>query len=201
MATTAGSLQRRPLVLADAVPGRHARDAAFVTGGALLTAALAQVALHVPPSPVPVTGQTLAVVLVGAGLGARRGAAALALYLLLGLFLPFYADGGSGASVVWGPSGGYLLGFVLAAFVVGAIAERGGDRRVAGAFAAFVAGQLVVFGFGLAGLRLAVGESWSWTVHNGFTVFIAGGLIKAAIAAAIIPSAWQIVGGIESRWR
>src|SRR5688500_11387985 len=98
----------RPVVLADALPGARVRDALLVVGGALLVALLAQVAFPIPPSPVPVTGQTLAVGLVGASLGARRGASALAVYLVLGLFLPFYAEGESGWDVVWGSNGGYL---------------------------------------------------------------------------------------------
>jgi biotin transport system substrate-specific component len=187
------------LVLADVLPGTRARDLALVVAGAALTALLAQVAVHVPGSPVPVTGQTLAVGLVGATLGARRGAAALMLYLLAGLALPVYADGSSGWSVLWGPSGGYIVGFVLAAGVIGRVAELGGDRRILGAFAAFVVGQLIIFACGLAGLKIAVGESWSWTVHNGFTIFILGGLIKAAVGAAVLPSAWQLVRRTDGR--
>jgi biotin transport system substrate-specific component len=182
-------------VLADAVPGARTRDVALVVAGAALTALLAQVAVHVPGSPVPVTGQTLAVGLVGATLGARRGVSALMLYLLAGLALPVYADGASGWSVVWGPSGGYLVGFVLAAGVIGRLAERGGDRRVLTAFLAFVVGQALVFACGLIGLKLAVGQTWGWTVHNGFTIFLLGGLIKAVVGAAVLPSAWQLVRG------
>jgi biotin transport system substrate-specific component len=183
---------RRSLVLADALPGTLVRDVALVAGGALLTALFAQIAIDVPPSPVPVTGQTLAVGLVGATLGARRGMASLFLYLLLGLALPFYADGGSGWHVVWGASGGYLVGFVVAAGAIGWLAERGADRRALAAFAAFCAGQLIVFAFGLAGLKLAVDQSWSWTIHNGFTIFLVGGLIKAAVGAVVLPSAWHL---------
>jgi biotin transport system substrate-specific component len=182
----------RPLVLADVVPGARVRDAVLVVSGTALTAALAQIAFSVPPSPVPVTGQTLAVGLVGATLGARRGGLALALYLLAGLALPIYADGDHGWSVVWSASGGYLIGFVVAAWAIGRLAERGADRRVRQAFLAFVAGQLIIFAFGLAGLKIAVGESWGWTIHNGFTIFIVGGLIKAAIGAIVLPSAWQL---------
>jgi biotin transport system substrate-specific component len=186
-------------VLADALPGERVRDAALVLGGAGLTALLAQVAIDIPPSPVPVTGQTLAVGLVGATLGARRGAAALGLYLLLGLVLPFYADGASGWDVVWGPSGGYLVGFVIAAGVIGGLAERGADRKALAAFVAFVVGQLIVFAFGLAGLKLATGQDWGWVVHNGFSIFIVGGLMKAAIGAAVLPSAWALVRRAERK--
>ena len=112
-------------MLADALP---VRDAVLVVSGALLTALFAQIAINVPASPVPITGQTLAVGLVGASLGARRGASSLALYALLGLFLPFYADGESGWDVVWGASGGYIIGFIFAAGLIGWMAEHGADR-------------------------------------------------------------------------
>jgi biotin transport system substrate-specific component len=189
----------RGRVLTDAIPGARARDVALVLAGAALTALLAQVSIKVPGSPVPVTGQTLAVGLVGATLGARRGTAALLLYLLAGLVLPVYADGSSGWSVVWGPNGGYLVGFVIAAWAIGEIAERGGDRRVLSAFTAFVVSQLIVFAFGLAGLKIATGQDWGWVVHNGFTVFIVGGLIKAAVGAAVLPSAWRLVQKLSAR--
>ena len=182
----------RPLVLADVVPGARVRDAVLVVAGTALTAALAQIAFSIPPSPVPVTGQTLAVGLVGATLGARRGGLALALYLAAGLALPVYADGAHGWDVVWSASGGYLVGFIVAAWAIGRLAEHGADRRVRQAFLAFVVGQLIVFAFGLAGLKIAVGESWGWTIHNGFTIFIVGGIIKAAVGAVVLPSAWQL---------
>jgi biotin transport system substrate-specific component len=196
--SAAGALPR-DAVLADAIPGARVRDAALVLGGALFTALLAQVSFMIPPSPVPVTGQTLAVGLVGATLGARRGALALALYVALGLVLPVYADGEQGWDVVWGPTGGYLIGFVVAAAAVGALAERGADRRVVATFLAFVAGQLIIFAFGLTGLKISVGESWSWTIHNGFEIFIVGGLIKALVGAAVLPSAWRLVRRTKRR--
>jgi biotin transport system substrate-specific component len=185
----------RQTVLADAFP--RVGDAVLVSGGALLTALLAQISIDVPGSPVPITGQTLAVGLVGATLGARRGASSLGLYALLGLFLPVYADGESGWDVVWGASGGYIVGFIFAAGVIGWLAEHGADRRVVLAFLAFVVGQLVIFAFGLAGLKLAAGEPWGWTIHNGFTIFIVGGLVKAAIGALALPGAWRIVRSFE----
>jgi biotin transport system substrate-specific component len=195
-APSAAALPRFP-VLADALPGARVRDAVLVLGGALLTALFAQISIDVPPSPVPITGQTLAVGLVGATLGARRGASSLGLYALLGLFLPFYADGESGWDVIWGASGGYIVGFIAAAAVIGRLAEHGADRRVAMAFLAFVLGQLVIFAFGLVGLKIAVGESWGWTIHNGFAIFIVGGLVKAVVGAVALPSAWRIVRRFE----
>lgn len=194
---TAPTLPRRGVVLADAIPGARVRDVVLVLAGALLTALLAQVAIPVPPSPVPVTGQTLAVGLVGATLGARRGTAAMVLYAALGLFLPVYAEGSSGWDVITGASGGYIVGFIFATGVVGWLAERGADRKVVTAFLAFVVAQAIVFGFGLAGLKLSVGQDWGWTVHNGFSLFIVGGIIKAIVGAIALPSAWNIVRRFE----
>jgi biotin transport system substrate-specific component len=187
----------RPAVLADVIPGARVRDAVLILSGALLTALFAQISIDVPPSPVPITGQTLAVGLVGACLGMRRGAASLALYVVMGLFLPFYADGESGWHVVWGASGGYLIGFVFAAAFVGWMAEHGASRSALLAFGAFVVGQLIIFAFGLVGLKISVGETWGWTIHNGFSIFIVGGLVKAAIGAAALPSAWGLVRRFE----
>jgi biotin transport system substrate-specific component len=198
-ATPAAAALSRPTVLADAIPGDRVRDVALVVGGALLTALFAQIAINVPGSPVPITGQTLAVGIVGASLGARRGASSLGLYALLGLFLPFYSEGSSGWDVIWGASGGYIIGFIVAAGVIGWLAEQGADRKPVLAFLAFIVGQAIVFAFGLAGLKLAVGESWSWTLHNGFVVFLFGGVVKALIGAAVLPSAWRLVRRVEKR--
>ena len=187
----------RPVVLADVIPGARVRDAILIVSGALLVALFAQIAINVPPSPVPITGQTLAVGLVGASLGARRGAASLALYVVLGLFLPFYADGESGWSVVWGASGGYLIGFVFAAWFVGWMAEHGADRVPLLAFVTFVVGQLIIFVPGLIVLKISVGETWGWTIHNGFSIFIVGGLVKAALGAIALPGAWALVRRFE----
>ena len=180
----------RPLVLADALP---LRDAVLVAGGAGLTIIGAQIAIHIPPSPVPVTGQTLAVVVAGAALGARRGAASQLLYVLLGLFLPVYSDGASGIDVIWGATGGYIVGFVLAAYIVGALAERGADRRPAIAFLAFAGGQLAIFAIGVPWLKVSTGISWGDAIHNGFAIFIVGGLIKAVLAGIATPAAWRLV--------
>jgi biotin transport system substrate-specific component len=187
----------RGAVLADVLPGARVRDAILVISGALLTALFAQISIDVPPSPVPITGQTLAVGLVGATLGMRRGMASLALYVLMGLFLPFYADGDSGWHVVWGASGGYLVGFIFAAAFVGWMAEHGADRSPLLAFVTFVIGQLIIFVPGLIVLKISVDESWSWTIHNGFSIFIVGGLVKALIGAIALPSAWRLVRRFE----
>jgi biotin transport system substrate-specific component len=188
-----------PLVLADVVAGTRARDAVLVAAGAGLTVLGAQITIPVPPSPVPVTGQTLAVVIAGAALGARRGAASQLLYVLLGLLLPVYADGASGAHVIWGSTGGYLIGFVVAAGLIGFAAEHGADRRPLMAAATFAAGQLVVFAIGVPWLKVAAGLSWGDAIHYGFAVFIVGGIVKAILAAGVTPSAWRLARRVDGR--
>lgn len=194
MGVSAGSLSpRRPLVLADVVPRSLARDATLVLAAALLTAACAQISIPVPGSPVPVTGQTFAVILTAAALGARRGAAGQALYVGLGLFLPFYSDGESGPTYALGATGGYLAGFVVAGWVVGALAERGGDRTPPRALPVFAAGQLVIFGLGVPWLAVSADLTLTEAIDKGFVPFIVGGLLKAALAAALLPAAWALV--------
>lgn len=189
----------RRAVLADVLPGARTRDAVLVCAGALLTVLGAQISVHVPPSPVPITGQTLAVVIAGAALGARRGASSQLLYVTLGLFLPVYADGAQGFDVIWGATGGYLIGFVVAAWLVGRLAELGADRRPLLAFAAFCAGQLAIFGIGVPWLKVSTGMPWSDAIHYGFAIFIVGGLIKAAIGAVAVPAAWRGVRKLEQQ--
>jgi biotin transport system substrate-specific component len=184
-------------VLADAIPGARVRDVLLVIAGALLTAACAQVSIHVPGSPVPVTGQTFAVVLAGASLGSVRGGLSQLLYLGLGLVAPVYAGGTQGSGVLFGASGGYIFGFVLAGFVIGAIAQHGGDRRVVSAFAAFALGQLIIFGIGVPWLKVSASLSWGNAIHEGFTIFILGGVIKAALAGLLTPSAWRLLGALN----
>lgn len=187
--STAVEAPRVP-VLADAFASSRVRTALLVLGGALFTALMAQIVI--PMSPVPMTGQTLAVMLVGSALGARRGAAALTLYVVMGFLLPVYAEGGSGIETIYGASGGYLIGFIVAAYLVGWLAEHGSDRKVLSAFVSFVVGQMVIFGFGLIVLKLSLDMSWAETIHSGFTVFIIGGLVKAAFGAALMPAAWKL---------
>jgi biotin transport system substrate-specific component len=197
--TAIAPTRRLPFVLGDTLPGARVRDAFLVAGGAGLTTLGSQVAVHIPPSPVPVTGQTLAVVIAAASLGARRGAASQVLYLLLGLALPVYADGASGFGVIWGATGGYLIGFVLAAAAIGWAAERGADRRALSAIATFAAGQLIVFGIGVPWLKVATGMDWSTALHDGFAIFIVGGLIKAVLAGLGTPLAWRLTRRVDRR--
>ena len=180
-------------VLADSFASSLVRNAVLVFGGALFMVLCQQISIAVPPSPVPITGGTLGVMLIGSALGSKRGVSAMALYLMMGLFLPVYSEGREGFEVlVNSASSGYFLGFLVSAYVVGWLAERGGDRMFLTAFASFVFAQLIIFGFGLAGLKLYSGEDWSWVIHNGFTIFIIGGLVKAAIGAIAMPAAWKL---------
>lgn len=184
-----------PRVIADVIPVSRVRDVALVVGAALLTAVCAQIVVFIPGSPVPITGQTFAVLLSGAALGARRGSLAMGLYLLLGLVgLPVYSDGGAGVEVVWGATGGYLVGFIVAAYVVGRLAEASLDRSLWKALPVFTVGSLVVFAFGVPWLAVAVDAGIWEALALGFVPFIPGGIVKALAAAALLPAAWRLVG-------
>ncbi|MBT2501777.1 biotin transporter BioY [Curtobacterium sp. ISL-83] len=189
-ALTAPRLSAAPRPLADAVlPRTLVTSTALVLGGAVLTAAAAQVS--VPLWPVPITGQTLAVLLVGSALGARRGAASMLVYALLGLVgLPVFAAGTSGAGVLFGASGGYVVGFVAAAAVVGWVADRFGDRPLRTAILSCTLGTVVTFGFGLAWLAVVLGTDLQQTLAYGLYPFIVGGVVKALFGAAVIRLGW-----------
>ena len=194
MAASSPALPSRPLVLADLVPAVRARDAGLVALGVLFTALLAQVAVPVPGSPVPITGQTLAVVLTAASLGPLRGTAVQVFYILAALVgLPFYSDASSGYEVVFGATGGYVFGFIPAAYLIGLAAKHGADRKLWKSLPLFVAGQAVIFAVGVPWLAVSTGQSLTWALENGFYPFILGGIVKALIAAIVLGGAWQIV--------
>ena len=183
----------RPLVLADLVPAVRARNVVLVALGVLFTALLAQVSVPVPGSPVPVTGQTLAVVLTAASLGPARGVAVQAVYILAALVgLPFYSEASGGWDVVVGATGGYVFGFIPAAYLIGLAARHGADRRFRTSVPLFVAGQAVVFAVGVPWLALATGMSAAQALEAGFYPFILGGLVKAAVAATVLGGAWRM---------
>ena len=187
----------RGMVLGDVVPGARVRDVLLVLAGACLTALGAQVTIHTGASPVPITGQTLGVVIAGAALGSRRGMLSQLLYVVAGLLLPVYSDGASGIHVIWGATGGYLIGFIVAAWIVGRMAEGGADRRFGSATIAFALGQLSIFAIGVPWLKVSTGMDWSTAIHDGFTVFIIGGIIKAVLAGVLAPAAWRVVKKID----
>ncbi len=195
-------LERQDTVLSDAVlPDVRARNAILVVGGALLVAVLAQVRIPLGFTPVPITLQTFGVVLVGASLGAGRGALSLFLYVLLGAVgLPFYAGGQGGLEHAFGSTSGYLVGFVLAAGLVGWLARMRADRKVWKAFLAFQLGSLVIFACGLAGLMITLGLSLPEAAKLGWLPFIPGDLLKTAAASLLFPGAWLAVSRFAPRW-
>ncbi|GAA4801287.1 biotin transporter BioY [Streptomyces ziwulingensis] len=188
--STATALARPGQVLADLLPASRVRDAALVVGGAALTGLAAQLAVPVPGSPVPVTGQTFAALLVGTTLGARRGVFALALYALAGLAgLPWFAAGGSGLTV----SFGYVLGMLLAAVAVGSLARRGADRSTWRTAGTMLLGEAIIYAVGVPYLALAADMSLSAAVAAGLTPFLIGDAVKAALAMGVLPTAWKLV--------
>jgi biotin transport system substrate-specific component len=181
-------------VIAGAVlPKSRATTLALIVSFALLTALAAQVRIPLPFTPVPITGQTFAVLMAGAVLGRGAGAASQGLYLLLGLVFPFYAGGASGWSYATGATGGFLVGFVAAAWVVGALAERHQDRTLATAIPAFLTGSVVIYLIGVPWLANVLGVSWTRAVELGLAPFVVGDLAKAVLAGAMLPAAWKLI--------
>ena len=167
-------------------------DLALVTGGSVFIALAARIAIPLPFSPVPITGQTLAVLLVGALLGSRQGAISLLLYLLEGAVgLPVFAGGTGGLVRLLGPTGGYLVGFVAAVFVTGWLAERQWDRRFRSNFLAMLVGNIVIYVFGLPWLACFVGADKALAL--GLYPFIPGDLVKLVIATMALPSGWRLL--------
>jgi len=185
----------RSLTLADVVLPRAGAvpNALLVFGASLVTAAAAQLAVPVPWSPVPITGQTFAVLLTGALLGSRRAFLAQALYLAEGsLGLPFFAGGAAGAATLFGPTGGYLIAFPFAAAITGWLCARGWDRRFPTMIAAMLLGSAVIFALGLAGLSRFVPQDR--LLAAGLWPFVPGDLVKGTLAALAFPGAWRMIG-------
>lgn len=183
-----------PLTLADLLPRARLRTPALVVGFALLTALAAQITFPLPWTPVPVTGQTFAVLLTGAALGWRRGAAAQLLYVALGAVgLPFYAEGASGWEAATGATGGYLLGFVLTAALVGALAERRQDRSVLTSVPAMLAGTALTYLCGVTWLAHSLGVDAATAMELGLIPFVIGDAVKLAAAGLVLPAAWKLV--------
>lgn len=169
-------------------------DAVLVLAGTGFVALAAQVSIGLPFTPVPITGQTFAVVLVGASLGALLGLASLGLYLLVGaLGAPVYADGNHGWDVLTGPTGGYIVGFVLAAIVTGWLAQQRWDRRFSSAVAAMLTGNVLIYAVGLPWLADDQDLGFKDTMAEGLAPFIPGDLLKLYLAAALLPGAWRLV--------
>jgi biotin transport system substrate-specific component len=189
-----------PVTLGERISAR-ARHVALMVAGALFIAITAQ--LVIPLTPVPITGQTLGVLLVGGALGSKRGGFSTLLYVVMGFFLPVYAAhtqgietiiGSTGGHLVLGATGGYKIGFVFAAALVGRLAELGWDRNFLGAVAAFVIGNLVIYAIGVPWLMLATGLGINGGIAAGLTPFLVGDALKIIAAAALFPAAWWVVG-------
>jgi biotin transport system substrate-specific component len=185
-AATTASADRR--VLADLVPGGLVRDVLLVSGAAVLTGLAAQVSI--PLWPVPVTLQTLTVLLAGAALGPLRGGLSMGLYLVVGAAgVPWFAEQNSGLGFV---TLGYVIGFVLAATLVGWLARRGADRTFRGTIGAMVAGNLVIYAVGVPYLAWALGIDLAEAIRLGALPFLVGDALKILIAAGLLPAAWRL---------
>jgi biotin transport system substrate-specific component len=188
--STAVAPARTGQVLADLLPASRVRDIALVVGGAALTGLAAQIAVPVPGSPVPVTGQTFAALLVGTALGAGRGVTSLALYALAGLLgVPWFANGTSGVGV----SFGYILGMILASAAVGALARRGADRSVLRMAGTMLVGEAIIYAVGVPYLAATADITLASAVAVGLTPFLIGDALKAALAMGALPTAWKLL--------
>jgi len=207
--TLTGVLHQR----ASSRASQFAMSAILVVAGAALTALAAQVKVFLPFTPVPVTGQTFAVLLMGAGLGARRGMASQGLYVTAGLAgLPVFVGGTHGYQVLWGPRGGYLLGFVLAAGLAGRLAESGWDRRPHSAIGGLILANLVIYAAGLPWLWAFAGHALrssatipasfrgsaiTATLYAGFVPFVVGDALKLLLAGSLLPGTWALIEKVQ----
>lgn len=191
-------------VLADLIPAVWWRTMALVAGGVLLTAAASQIRIPLGFTPVPINGATFAVMVVGASLGAARASATMGLYLLAGIVgLPFFADAQSGWTYATGATGGYLLSYFVAAVLLGALAERGNDRRVRTAIPSMLAATAVIYVLGALWLAHTLdvpvfgAEGSAWAL--GVRPFLAGDAIKLVLAGLALPTAWKLAGTARRR--
>ena len=183
-----------PIRLGERVNAR-VRDISLVVAGALLIYLTARISFLVPGSPVPISGQTFGVLLVGGALGFRRGLIGVGLYVLLGVIgLPFFAEGKGGLTVMWGATGGYLIGFVVAGALVGRLAELGWDRKIGGAIGAMLLGNALIYVIGLPWLGVVTSSTPEETIALGLTPFLFGDALKLVLAAVLFPVAWWVVG-------
>lgn len=191
--------QTRNLTFIDTVISRsRVSDVALVLAGVVLVALSAQVELYVPPVPVPFTLQTLAVLLIGATYGAARGAITLSAYALVGLIgFPVFTNGGSGLEVLFGATGGFIIGFIFAAALIGKLAELKWSSNILKMIASYVLSSIVIYSIGIAVLAMV---AYSSDLQKAFTVmipFLAWDAVKAIIAGALLPSAWALVKAVK----
>ncbi len=174
-------------------------DAALVLGGALFVALFAQLSIRLPFTPVPITGQTFAVLLVGGALGTVCGSLSMGLYALMGIIgLPVYADHAHGWSIVSGATGGYIFGFLVAGALVGYLADKGWDQRFATSGTMMLIGNTFIFLFGCIWLQHVLHTNLEKTLEYGLYPFVPGEILKLYLAAALLPGAWALVRKIRS---
>ena len=177
-----------PRVLADFASRTAIAQIALVVGGAAFVGIAAQIAIPLPFTPVPLTLQTFAVLLVGASLGSLRGALSMVVYLLAGMVgVPWFAEGSSGYSA----SFGYIVGFIVAAFIVGRLAERGATTTVLRSAGLMVVGNLAIYAVGVTWLKFAIDVDWATAMSLGVVPFLIGDAVKIALAAGLLPLAWK----------
>lgn len=190
----AGALTLRRRVLADLIPAFAVRDAILVVAYAALVGLLALVVIRLPFTPVPITGQTLGVLLGGMALGPRRALAGMLLYVIAGLIgMPWFAGGEHGIGIMAGPTFGYLIGFVVAAAVLGRLAEAGYDRKPQLTLLAMVAGTAIIYFFGVTWLWNTLHIGIGAALEIGLVPFLLGDALKALIAAGLLPGAWKLI--------
>ena len=169
-------------------------NAALVVSGVLGLAVLAQIAVPVPGSPVPVTGQTLGVLILGTAYGSTLGVTTFAIYILVGIAgAPVFANSGHGWDRIAGATGGYLIGMLVATFILGQLARFRLDQNFLTALPSMLIGTITTFSFGLVWLHQYTGESWNWTIEKGLTPFIVGEVLKIVIAGTSLPAVWRVV--------
>jgi biotin transport system substrate-specific component len=181
-----------PIRVGESISSRS-RHIVLILVGVLIVAVCARI--YIPTTPVPFTGQTFGVLVVGGALGFRRAAASLALYLAIGaLGVPIFSQGRGGIDVVTGATGGYIVGFVVAAALVGRLAELGWDRHIGGSIGAMLLGSALIYAVGVPWLMATTGLAAPEAIAEGMTKFLVWDAVKLVAAAAIFPIAWWIVG-------
>lgn len=178
-----------PRVLADFASRTAITQIALVAGGAAFVGIAAQIAIPLPFTPVPLTLQTFAVLLVGASLGSLRGVLSMVVYLIVGMVgVPWFSGGTSGFS---NASFGYILGFILAAFIVGRLAERGASTTALRSAGLMVVGNLAIYAVGVTWLKFAIDVNWATALSLGVVPFLIGDAVKIALAAGLLPLSWK----------
>ena len=173
-------------------------DAVLVLGGALFVALFAQISIPLPFTPVPITVQTFAVLLVGGALGSLCGVASMSLYMLMGIVgLPVYANQAHGFEIIKGATGGYIVGFLVAGLLVGYLADRGWDQKFSTSGTMMLTGNVIIFLVGLIWLQQVLHTSLADTLKFGLYPFVPGEIVKLYLAAALLPGAWALVRRIR----